>query len=172
MNRIIPVGALTLALLLSGAIDLSCAREQDGSSIAPDFRVTDLAGRTISLSDYRGKVLFLNFWATWCPPCRAEIPDFVEAYAKQKANGLEILGISVDTTGKSAVAAFVEKYKINYPVVLETRENTGKIIDDYQPGQFIPTTFIIDKTGRIRHKQVGAVDKETLLKHFRQLAAE
>ena len=172
MSRIIPVGALTLALLLSGAIGLSCAREQDSSSYAPDFRVTDLAGKTISLSDYRGKVLFLNFWATWCPPCRAEIPDFVEAYAEQKANGLEILGISLDSTGKSAVAAFVEKYKINYPVVLETKENTGRIIDDYQPGQFIPTTFIIDKTGRIRHKQVGAVDKETLLKHFRQLAAE
>jgi len=117
-------------------------------------------------------VLFLNFWSTWCPPCRAEIPDFIEAYAEQKANGLEILGISLDSNGKSAVAAFVEKYKINYPVVLETRENTGKIIDDYQPGQFIPTTIIIDKTGRIRHKQVGAVDKETLLKHFRQLAAE
>jgi len=172
MNRIITVGALTLALLLSGAMGLLSAREQDSSSIAPDFRVTDLTGKTISLSDYRGKVLFLNFWATWCPPCRAEIPDFIEAYAEQKANGLEILGISVDTAGKSAVTAFVEKYKINYPVVLETKENTGKIVEDYRPGQFIPTTFVIDKTGRIRHKQVGAVDKETLLKYFSQLAAE
>jgi peroxiredoxin len=172
MNKIIPVGALTLALLLSGAIGLAYTREQDSSSIAPDFRVTDLTGKTISLSDYRGKVLFLNFWATWCPPCRAEVPDFVEAYAEHKANGLEILGISVDTAGKSTVTAFVEKYKINYPVVLETRENTGKIVDDYQPGQFIPTTFVIDKTGRIRHKQVGAVDKETLLKYFSRLAAE
>jgi peroxiredoxin len=117
-------------------------------------------------------VLFLNFWATWCPPCRTEIPDFIEAYAEQKANGLEILGISLDSKRKEEVAAFVEHYKINYPVVLETRQNTEKIIDDYQPGQFIPTTIIIDKTGRIRHKQVGAVDKETLLKHFRRLAAE
>jgi peroxiredoxin len=172
MNRMIAVGALALALLLSVAIGLSCAREQDGSSYAPDFRVTDLKGNSISLSDYRGKVLFLNFWATWCPPCRAEIPDFIEAYAEQKTNGLEILGISLDSKGKAEVTAFVEKYRINYPVVLETRENTEKIIDDYQPGQFIPTTIIIDKTGRIRHKQVGVVDKETLLKHFRQLAAE
>jgi peroxiredoxin len=117
-------------------------------------------------------VLFLNFWATWCPPCRAEIPDFVEAYAEQKENGLEILGISLDTKGKEAVAAFVEQYKINYPVVLESRAKTEKIVEDYQPGQFIPTTIIIDKSGRIRHKQVGAVNKETLLKHFRQLAAE
>ena len=172
MNRILAVGVLAIIVLMSGACGLSSAREQDSSSVAPDFRVTDLTGKTISLSDYRGKVLFLNFWATWCPPCRAEIPDFVEAYAEQKANGLEILGISVDTAGKSAVSAFVEKYKINYPVVLETRENTSKMIENYQPGQFIPTTFVIDKTGRIRHKQVGAVDKETLLKYFSQLAAE
>jgi len=172
MNRINGVGALTLVFLLSSSIGLSCAGEQEGSSFAPDFRVTDLKGKAISLSDYKGKVLFLNFWATWCPPCRAEIPDFVEAYAEQKANGLEILGISLDSKGKEVVTAFVEKYKINYPVVLETRENTGRIVDDYQPGQFIPTTIIIDKMGRIRHKQVGAVDKETLLKHFRQLAAE
>ena len=172
MNRMIPVGALTLALLMSGAVGLSCTPGQESSYQAPDFRVTDLKGKTISLSDYKGKVLFLNFWATWCPPCRAEIPDFIEAYAEQKANGLEILGISLDSKRKEEVAAFVEHYKINYPVVLETRQNTEKIIDDYQPGQFIPTTIIIDKTGRIRHKQVGAVDKETLLKHFRRLAAE
>jgi len=172
MKRIIPVGVLVTVLLLSGAVGVLCARENESPSLAPDFRVTDLAGKTISLSDYKGKVLFLNFWATWCPPCRAEIPDFIEAYAEQKANGLEILGISVDTAGKSTVAAFVEKYKINYPVVLETKENTRKIINDYQPGQYIPTTFVIDKTGRIRHKQVGAVDKETLLKYFAQLAAE
>jgi len=172
MNRTVPVGALSLALLLSGAIGLSSALGQESYSDAPGFQVTDLKGKAISLSDYKGKVLFLNFWATWCPPCRAEIPDFIEAYAEERANGLEILGISLDSKGKDAVVAFVEKYKINYPVVLETSEKTGKIINDYQPGQFIPTTIIIDKTGRIRHKQVGAVDKETLLRHFRQLAAE
>jgi peroxiredoxin len=172
MNRIVAVGALALALLLGGALGFSCSGKQDEGSYAPDFRVTDLTGKSISLSDYKGKVLFLNFWATWCPPCRAEIPDFVDAYAEQKANGLEILGISVDTKGREAVTAFAEEYKINYPVVLETKEITGKIIDDYKPGQFIPTTFVIDKAGRIRHKKVGAVDKETLLKHFRELAAE
>ena len=114
MNRIIPVGILTLAILLSGAISFSYTREQDGSSFAPDFRVTDLTGKTISLSDYRGKVVFLNFRATWAPPCRTEIPDFIEAYAENKANGLEILGISLDLKGKAEVSAFVEKYKPRY----------------------------------------------------------
>jgi peroxiredoxin len=172
MKRMIPVGALTLALLLSGAIGPACASKQESNSAAPDFRVTDLNGKTISLSDYKGKVLFLNFWATWCPPCRAEIPDFIDAYAQEKANGLEILGISVDTKAKTEVAAFVDQYKINYPIVLEARENTQKIISDYQPGQYIPTTFVIDKSGKIRHKQVGAIDKDSLLKYFRDLAAE
>ncbi|MGB7296057.1 MAG: TlpA disulfide reductase family protein, partial [Candidatus Aminicenantales bacterium] len=96
----------------------------------------------------------------------------VEAYAEQKANGLEILGVSLDTKGKATVAAFIEKYKINYPVVLETRRNTEKIINDYQPGQYIPTTIIIDKSGRIRHKEVGAIDKATLLRHFQTFNAE
>jgi peroxiredoxin len=145
---------------------------QSNNPLAPNFKLTDLNGKTISLSDYKGKVLFLNFWATWCPPCRAEIPDFVEAYAEQKANGLEILGISLDSKGKETVAAFVEKYKINYPVVLESRQATEKIINDYQPGQYIPATIIIDKAGHIRSKEVGAMDKETLLKHFQRLAAE
>jgi len=160
------------ALMLIGTSFVPTTSAQGNYASAPNFKLTDLNGKSISLSDYKGKVLFLNFWATWCPPCRAEIPDFVEAYAEQKANGLEILGISVDTKGKEAVVAFVDKYKINYPVVLESRQTTEKIINDYQPGEYIPATIIIDKSGRIRHKEVGAIDKETLLKHFQRLNAE
>lgn len=163
------------ALMLGGAIFLSFApapAAQSSNLPAPDFTLTDLNGKTIKLADYKGKVLFLNFWATWCPPCRAEIPDFVEAYAEQKDNGLEILGISVDTKGKGTVADFVEQYKINYPVVLESRQKIEKLVNDYQPGQYIPATIIIDKSGRIRHKEVGAIDKEILLKHFQRYIAE
>ena len=165
--------ALPLALLLFfGAASARYGNSQGNYPQAPNFSVTDLSGKSISLSDYKGKVLFLNFWATWCPPCRAEIPDFVEAYGEQKAKGLEILGISLDSKGKEAIVAFVDKYKINYPVVLETKDTTEKLVDDYQPGQFIPTTIVIDKQGRIRNKQVGQMSKEMLLKYFQQLAAE
>jgi peroxiredoxin len=82
------------------------------------------------------------------------------------------LGISIDTKGKAEVAAFVDQHKINYPIVLETRANTEKLIDDYQPGQYIPTTIVIDKSGIIRHKQVGAIDKGTLIKYFRELSGQ
>ncbi len=171
--KIVHFAAISAVVLaLSGILFHPTAAAQNDDRIAPDFTLTDLSGKTIKLSDYRGKVLFLNFWATWCPPCRAEIPDFIEAYSQESANGLEILGISLDTRGKEVVRAFVEKYEINYPVVLESRQKTDKIVNDYQPGEYIPATIIIDKSGRIRHKEVGAIDKETLLKHFRRLTAE
>jgi peroxiredoxin len=172
MKKHFAAAAPVAFLLLFGAFLIQRAHSQGNYPQAPDFRLTDINGKTISLSDYKGKVLFLNFWATWCPPCRAEIPDFVEAYGQEKAKGLEILGISLDSKGKDAIVAFVEKYKINYPIVLETRQATEQLIGDYQPGQFIPTTIVIDKRGRIRDKKVGQMDKETILKYFQQLAAE
>jgi peroxiredoxin len=171
------LGLAALAVMASAAIigaapAPTSANGQTNPVLAPDFELTDLTGKTISLSDYKGKILFLNFWATWCPPCRNEIADFVEAYKENKDKGLEILGISLDTKGKDTVSAFVEKYKVNYPIVLESRYKTQQLIDDYEPGQFIPTTIIIDKQGRIRHKQVGQMDKKTLLDYFHQYASE
>ncbi|MDH7512324.1 MAG: TlpA disulfide reductase family protein [Clostridiales bacterium] len=157
---------------ISAAPAGSSANGQGNPVMAPDFELTDLSGKKIALADYKGKVLFLNFWATWCPPCREEIPDFIEAYKENKDKGLEILGVSLDTKSKDFVIAFVEKYKINYPVVLESKSKTQRLIDDYEPGQFIPTTIIIDKQGRVRHKQVGLMNKATLLKYFRQYASE
>jgi len=172
MKKVFAVVAPVALLLLSWGLLIQWAYSQANYPQAPDFKVTDLDGKSISLSDYKGKVLFLNFWATWCPPCRAEIPDFVEVYGQEKPKGLEILGISLDTKGKEIIVAFVEKFKINYPVVLETRKTIEKIISDYEPGQFIPTTIIIDKQGRIRDKHVGQMDKTMLIRYFNQLAAE
>ncbi len=172
MKKFMPIGAVA-AVLLTALVGLagSCAA-QTADAQAPDFTVVDLNGQTITSAQYKGKVLFLNFWATWCPPCRAEIPDFVDVTTTHKAKGLEILGISLDTKDKSVVQAFVEQYKINYPVVLETKVQTGKLLDDFQPGQFIPTTFVIDKKGRIRDKVVRAMDKEEILRIFNRLIAE
>jgi cytochrome c biogenesis protein CcmG/thiol:disulfide interchange protein DsbE len=135
---------------------------------APDFQINDLEGKTHTLKDYRGKILLINFWATWCPPCRAEIPDFIEVYSAEKDKGLAILGISVDDLPASELLNFVRRFKINYPVALATSE----IINQFQPGEFIPTTIFIDKNGRIRHKHVGLLDKKTLLTYLNQLRSE
>jgi len=140
----------------------------NNSSQAPDFTVKDLKGREISLSNYSGKVVFLNFWATWCAPCKAEIPDFIEAYKQYKDKGMEIIGISVDRISQKSVLKFVEKYKINYPVVM----GTDKIQKDYEPGPYVPTTIIIDQEGKIRHRHIGYMSKETLKDYFQKLTEE
>jgi peroxiredoxin len=172
MKKFMPIGGFAAVLIgVVVALAVSCGA-QTTATPAPDFTVIDLKGQTITSAQYKGKVLFLNFWATWCPPCRAEIPDFIDVYAANKAKGMEILGISLDTKEKSEVQAFVEKFKINYPVVLETKKQTEKLLSDFQPGQFIPTTFVIDKQGRIRDKIVRAMDKEEILRIFNRLAAE
>lgn len=153
---------------------ITCAKAEKKSSLssdypdAPEFTLSDLKGNEISLSDYQGDVIFLNFWATWCSPCRIEIPDFIEMYDKYKNKGMEILGISLDRVRPGKVLEFVEYIKINYPVVMGTKE----IVDAYQTGPYIPVTIIIDKKGRIRHKHIGILNKETIEKYFLDLISE
>ncbi len=132
---------------------------------APSFSLVDIQGNTLSLSSLKGKVIFLNFWATWCPPCRQEIPDFIEAYEKHKEQGMVIIGVSLNRTGIDAVKKFVDENNINYPIAMATSE----LIDSYKPGRFIPTTIFIDPEGNIQGKHVGYLDKETLEKHFLDL---
>ena len=141
----------------------------DNSTPASDFRVKDLKGNEISLSKYNGKVVFLNFWATWCGPCRDEIPGFIEIYNEYKDQGMEIIGISLDDrVGPKLVLKFVEKYKINYPVIM----GTDKIVEDYQPGPYIPVTIIVDQEGKIRHRHIGYMSKKTLKNYFLKLTEE
>lgn len=135
---------------------------------APDFSVKDIEGRTITLAGLKGKVVLVNFWATWCPPCREEIPDFVAFYNENKDRGLEIVGLSVDNMSVAELKPFVTHFKMSYPVAFAT----SKIIRDFDPGDAIPTTIVIDKKGIIRDKQVGAMDRATLDKLFQKLSAE
>ena len=135
---------------------------------ASEFTLKDLSGNEISLSDLNGKVVFLNFWATWCAPCRIEIPGFVEVYKQYKDKGMEIIGISTDRLSSDSVLKFAKKYKINYPVVMAT----AKIVRDYELGPYVPTTIIIDQKGKIRHRHIGYMHKDTLKKYFLELKEE
>jgi len=131
---------------------------------APDFTLVDLEGNNLTLSDFKRKVIILNFWATWCPPCRMEIPDFIELYEKYGDEGLRIIGVNLDGGDRSSVKKFSEKYKINYPVVF----GDVNVTQDYGGIRAIPTTFIIDREGNIREKYVGyqrkAIFEEALKK--------
>jgi thiol-disulfide isomerase/thioredoxin len=123
---------------------------------APNFSLSTNDGKTIELSKLKGKTVVINFWATWCGPCRAEIPGFLEVYEKYKSKGLEIVGISLDQGGWNDVSPFVKKFKISYPVVI----GNDKISKQYGNIEAIPTTFIVDKNGTIVDEHVGYLKKE------------
>src|SRR3989337_1339414 len=113
--------------------------------IAPDFTLKDLDGVEKSLKEFRGKVVLLNFWATWCSPCRIEIPSMVELYKKYKDRGLEIIGVNLDKLGRSGVEQFSKEYNISFPVLLDP---AGEVGTNYGIVA-LPTTFILDRKGKI-----------------------
>ncbi|HEY3156216.1 MAG TPA: TlpA disulfide reductase family protein [Candidatus Eisenbacteria bacterium] len=132
-------------------------------SQAPEFALPDLSGKTVRLADFKGKVVILDFWATWCPPCRAEVPDFVRLQAKYRDKGLSVVGLSLDAEGAKAVRPFAEEYNVNYVMLLandETARSFGGVVG-------IPTTFVLDRTGKIVSKFIGKTElkvfEETIL---------
>ena len=132
---------------------------------APNFVLKTSSGKTIELAKLKGKAVLVNFWATWCGPCRAEIPDFIKVYDTYKSKGLEIVGISLDDDGWSVVKPFVEKNKINYPIVLGDAE----VALQYGGIQGIPTTFFVNKDGNIVDHQVGMLTKAILEQKIKSL---
>jgi thiol-disulfide isomerase/thioredoxin len=131
----------------------------------PAFTAADLDGREISSASWHGKVVIVNFWATWCPPCRAEIPDLVALQDKYR-DQLQIIGVSEDEVPASQVKRFVAEHKINYPVVMTTKELARLF-----PGvQALPTSFILDHQSRVVQKHVGMLTAEMTELETRALA--
>jgi thiol-disulfide isomerase/thioredoxin len=127
-----------------------------------DFKLKDLDGKEVALSSYKGKVVLLNFWATWCGPCKAEIPGFVELQEKYR-DKLTIVGYSVDDTAELA-KKYAAEYKMNYPILLgEGRED---VQDAYGPIWGIPASFIISKDGKVCRKHMGIAPKAVFEKEL------
>jgi cytochrome c biogenesis protein CcmG/thiol:disulfide interchange protein DsbE len=126
-------------------------KEEGKRQAAPDFALKDVDGKTVRLSDYRGKVVLLDFWATWCGPCKMEIPWFMEFERKYKDRGFAVLGVSMDDDGWQAVKPFVQELSMNYRVVLGD-DRTG---DQYGGIEALPTAFLIDRKGRVAIQHVG-----------------
>jgi len=120
--------------------------------IAPNFELEGSDGKTIRLSDFKGKVVILDFWATWCGPCRMEIPGYVDLYKKYNDKGLEIIGVSLDRDGWTPVKPFMHSFKINYPIVMGNMQ----VVQAYGGIQSIPTTFIINREGEVVERKIGA----------------
>jgi thiol-disulfide isomerase/thioredoxin len=132
------------------------APQAQAANLAPDFTVQNLlSGQNITLSQYKGKVVFVNFWATWCPPCRAEIPSFIRLQAELK-DKLQIIGVSVDTIGAAAVKQFAMDMNINYPVGL----GDYNLTQQYGGVSAIPTTVIVGPDGAIAGRIIGSKSYE------------
>jgi thiol-disulfide isomerase/thioredoxin len=133
------------------------AAEALESSKAPVWELKDPDGQRVKSSDFAGKVVILNFWATWCAPCKAEIPGFIELQKIYGERGLVVVGISIDEHGVAKVKQFTKELGVNYPIVL----GNVMMIEDFG-GEGIPTTFVIDRSGKIVAKHLGFTSKETL----------
>lgn len=118
---------------------------------APDFVLYAPDGRRVALSDFRGKVVVLNFWATWCTPCRVEMPWLVELYERYRHSGLEVLGVAMDDDGLETVKKFVEHFKVDYTILLKDRAMTNA----YGGARYLPQTFIIGHDGIILSQRIG-----------------
>ena len=132
---------------------------------APDWELTDLNGRTTKSSDFHGKVLILDFWATWCAPCRVEIPHFVELQKQYGDKGLTVIGVSLDEQGQEVVKKFVKRLGVNYAIVM----GNEKVVEAYGGIDAIPTTFVIDRQGRIVSPHMGYDDKKVFEKEIQSL---
>jgi thiol-disulfide isomerase/thioredoxin len=134
-----------------------------------DFELQDLSGATRRLSDFKGKVVFLNFWATWCGPCRFEMPSMEKLYQRFKDEGLEIVAVNLQED-RGSVQRFVEEYDLSFPVLLDT---TGRIGATYG-ARSIPTTYIVDREGFVLAGTVGTRewDTEEYIRFFEKLLVE
>jgi peroxiredoxin len=127
------------------------------SKPAPDFSLSDATGETIKLSDQKGKVVLLNFWATWCGPCKVEIPWFISFQQQYKDRNFTVLGVAFDDDGWTSVKPYLAEHKINYRVVV----GNDALDKAYGGVESLPTTFLIGRDGRIASKHVGLISKPT-----------
>jgi peroxiredoxin len=125
-----------------------------GDKKAPDFSLKDLTGKKVEIKDYKGKIVFLNFWATWCGPCKEEMPSLEVLHEKSKGEKFVLLTISVDYEGLKVVHGFLDKHSYTFPVLLDPN---GETLDLFEV-KGIPTTFIIDKKGRVIGRAIGPRD--------------
>jgi peroxiredoxin len=135
---------------------------------APNFTLPGLDGKMVSLTDYKGKVVLLNIWATWCPSCVEEMPSMEKLYKELKREDFEILAVSIDESGAKAVAPFMQKYKLSFPTLVDSG---GKVIQRLYRVTGVPESFIVDKEGNIEQIIIGPTDWATpeAIRFFRSL---
>jgi peroxiredoxin len=136
-------------------------------SLAPDFELASLDGKQLKLSDLRGKAVLLNFWATWCEPCKIEMPWFEDLHKKYAGDGLEVVGVAMDDSGDDSIRKFVKEMGVTYTVLIG-KERVGEA---YGGVQFLPTTFYIDRNGKVVDRVFGIVSRKEIEDNIKKTLA-
>jgi thiol-disulfide isomerase/thioredoxin len=144
------------ALMTTIMVILSSVAFGQDKGVAPKLELKDIDGRVLRLSDYRGKVVLLNFWATWCAPCRAEMPDLVKWQREHRKHGLQIIGVTYPPEDPAEARKFIKSVNINYPIAIGEKQ-TKAIFDE---GETLPISVVIDKNGMVREVIQGIIYPE------------
>jgi thiol-disulfide isomerase/thioredoxin len=166
------VAVVVAAMLYTGAYRSRQQRAQATGALqgnvvgqmAPDFELQTLDGRKVRLADFRGKAVVLNFWATWCQPCKIEMPWFIEFQKKYKDQGVEIVGVAMEDTDKKDIEKFLKDMGVNYLVLLGT-ESVG---EQYGGVLGLPTTFYVGRDGKIVEQHAGLISKDDIEAHIKK----
>ncbi len=171
---VIIIVAMVVALMLVFGLNLAhkaksnaAARMQMKNGVAPDFTLQSLDGQTVRLSDFRGKAVLLNFWATWCSPCKIEMPWFVELQKQYGPEGLQIVGVAMDDASTKDIADFAKEMGVNYPVLIG-KESVG---DAYGGVQFLPENFYIDRNGKVLDRAFGLKGRGEIEDEIKRIVA-
>lgn len=152
--RVVALAGLLSAILYLIALNTFGNNSVQPGKPAPDFELYTLDGQKVRLSDYKGRRVIVNFWATWCPPCREEMPDMQKFYERYKDAGIEILAVNLLESGsKEETGAFIKEFDIQFPVLLDEK---GQVSSVYK-ATAIPTSYLIDSNGIVQHKIIGAM---------------
>ena len=169
MRRKLIVGVLLSVFCLMGGLAESAGKAAEGGPFqkAAPFKLQTPKGETVSLEEFAGKVVYLDFWGSWCPPCVEEVPHLIALYDQYKEKGFVVIGIALGDSKKSLLH-FIEKKKVPYPVVL----GEDSLLEAYRGVVFLPTAFVIDRKGFIRRKLFGYREKEEIEQIIRPLLEE
>ena len=152
------VGSVLITRFKSSHPASAAAATMSNKQMAPDFELQSLDGKTVHLSDFRGKAVLLNFWATWCQPCKIEMPWFEQLQKQYAPAGLQVIGVAMDDAGKEDIAKFAKNLGVDYPILLG-KESMG---DAYGGVQFLPATFYVGRDGRVVDKMFGLKGRDEI----------
>jgi peroxiredoxin len=155
----------SLPLFLAAVAASAAVKQEKERKPAPPFALKDASGKIVKLADLKGKVVLLNFWATWCGPCKIEIPWFIEMEGRLKGSGLAVVGVAMDEEGWELVKPHVEKLKVNYRMLLGNEE----VAQAYGGVDSLPTTFLLDRSGRVASVHTGLVSKSVYENEVQEL---